>query len=129
VRSLGSLVGILVVALVVGLIYRYYFSQNQKAAPIPHPQQIIDVTGVENDLLGIAQAERIYQTEHNSYGSLDDLVAGGAMTMKKSGRQGYTYEAEASTDSFRIIARCPSSTLPGCSNYVIDQTMEIRPEP
>jgi hypothetical protein len=128
-RSLGSLVGILVVALAVGLIYRYYFSQNQQAAPISHPQQTIDVTGVENDLLGIAQAERVYQTEHNSYGSLDDLVTSGALAMKKSGRQGYTYEAEASTDSFRIIARCPTATLPGCSNYVIDQTMEIRPAP
>jgi len=129
VRSLGSLVGILVVALVVGLIYRYYFSQNQQAAPISHPQQTIDVTGVKNDLLGMAQAERVYQTEHNSYGSLDDLVASGAMTMKKPGRQGYTYEGEASTESFRIIARCPASALPGCSNYVIDQTMEIKPAP
>jgi competence protein ComGC len=129
VRSIGSLVGILVVALVVGLTYKYYFSQNQKVVPASNPQQTIDVTGVKSDLLGMAQAERVYQTEHNSYGSLDDLVSSGAMTMKKSGRNGYTYEAEASAGSFRIIAHCPSATWPGCTNYVIDQTMEVQPAP
>ena len=117
------------VAAVVGFVYKYYFSQNQQAAPISHPTQTIDVTGVKNDLLGMAQAERIYQTEHSAYGSLDDLVSSGAMAMKKSGRDGYTYEAEASTESFRIIAHCPSATQPGCTSYVIDQTMEVRAAP
>jgi hypothetical protein len=129
VRSLGSLIGILVVAAVVGFIYKYYFSQNQQAAPISHPQQTIDVVGVKNDLLGMAQAERVYQTEHSSYGSLDDLVGGGALAMKRSGRDGYTYEATASVESFRIIAHCPSATVPGCTSFVIDQTMEIQPTP
>ena len=128
-KSLGSLVGLLVVAAVVGLIYRYYFAQSQEAAPIAHPTQTIDVMGVKNDLIGIAQAERIYQTAHNSYGSFDDLVADRAMTVKKTGRDGYTYEAEASSDSFRIIAHCPSATVPGCVNYSIDQTMEITTAP
>jgi hypothetical protein len=129
VRSIGSLVGLLVVAATVGLIYRYYFSQNQQAAPISHPTQTIDVIGVRNDLLGMAQAERIYQTQHSGYGSLDDLVSSGAMTVKKSGRDGYTYEAEVSTESFRIIAHCPRATQPGCTNYFIDQTMEVQAAP
>jgi len=128
-RSIGSLVGLLVVAAVVGLVYKYYFSQSQQAAPISHPTQTIDVIGVKNDLLGIAQAERIYQTEHNSYGSLDDLVSSGAMAMKKPGRDGYTYEATVSSDGFLVTAHCPSASLPGCMNYVIDQTMEVRPAP
>jgi hypothetical protein len=129
VRSIGSLIGILVVAAVVGILYKYYFSENQQAAPASHPQQTIDVTGVKNDLLGMAQAERIYQTEHSSYGSLDDLVSSGAMTMRKPGRDGYTYEAQVSAESFRIIAHCPSATLPNCTSYAIDQTMEIQPAP
>ena len=113
----------------VGLIYKYYFSQNQPEAPLSHPQQTIDVAGVKNDLLGMAQAERVYQAEHNSYASLEDLVSSGALAIKKSGRDGYTYEAAASTESFRIIAHCPSATLPGCTSYVIDQTMEVQPAP
>lgn len=128
-RSLGSLVGLLIVAAIAGLIYKFYFSPGQQSSAISNPVQTIDVIGVKNDLLAIAQAERTYQAEHNSYGSLDDLVSSGAMTMKKSGRDGYTYEAEASTDSFRILARCPSATVPGCTNYAIDQTMEIQPAP
>jgi len=130
-RSLGGLIGILVVAAIAGLIYKYYLSPagSGPASPLAHPTQTIDVAGVKNDLLGIAQAERIYQTEHNSYGSLDDLVSSGAMPLKKTGRDGYTYEAETSSDSFRIVAHCPSETAPGCVNYAIDQTMEIQTAP
>jgi hypothetical protein len=128
-RRVGNLVAVLVVAAVVGFTYKYYL-QNEPAAPISHPKQTIDVIGVQNDLLGIAQAERMYQAEHSSYGSLDDLLTSGAMNMKKSGRDGYTYEAaEVSADSFRIVARCPSHTTPGCTNYSIDQTMQVRPAP
>jgi len=128
-RRVGNLVAVLVLAAVVGLIYRYYLRSPQ-AAPLAHPQQTIDVIGIQNDLLGIAQAERMYQAEHNCYGSLDDLVSAGAMNMKKSGRDGYTYEAaEFSTDHFRIVAHCPSDVVPGCTNYAIDQTLEVRPAP
>lgn len=128
-RSAASLAGLLIVAAIAGLIYKFYFSQEPQSAEIKNPVQTIDVAGVKNDLLGIAQAERMYQAEHNSYGSLDDLVSSGAMNMKKSGRDGYTYEAEVSSDSFRIVAHCPSATVPGCTNYAVDQTMEIRSAP
>lgn len=128
-RSAASLAGLLIVAAIAGLIYKFYFSQGPQSAAVANPVQTIDVVGVKNDLLGIAQAERMYQAEHSSYGSLDDLVSSGAMTMKKSGRDGYTYESEVSTDSFRIIAHCPSATVPGCTNYAVDQTMEIQSAP
>ena len=128
-RSAGSILGLLIVAAVAALTYKFYFLQGPQPAEVRNPTQTIDVVGVKNDLLGIAQAERIYQTEHNSFGSLDDLVSGGAMTLKKTGRDGYTYEAETSSDSFRIIAHCPSATVPGCVNYSVDQTMEIQTAP
>ena len=87
-----------------------------------------NVVGVKNDLLVIAQAERAHQAEHSSVASLDELVSSGEMSMKKTGRDGYTYDVEASGDGFRVTARCPSS-LAGCTNYVVDQTMEIRTTP
>jgi len=46
--------------------------------------QTIDTVGVKNDLVAIGQAERIYQAGRASYGSLDDLVSSGAMTLKKA---------------------------------------------
>jgi hypothetical protein len=128
-RSIASLASILVVALIAALIYKFYFTQGQQANAIAHPQQTFDVVGVKNDLVAIGQAERIYQTDHNSYGSLDDLVSSGAMTIRKTGRDGYTYEAEASADSFRVLARCPAATAPGCASYAIDQNMEVQPAP
>jgi hypothetical protein len=128
-RSIVSLASILVVALIAALIYKFYFTQGQQAGAIAHPQQTFDVIGVKSDLMAIGQAERIYQTDHNSYGSLDELVSSGAMTLPKTGRDGYTYEAEASTDTFRVLARCPAATAPGCTNYAIDQTLEIQTSP
>jgi len=128
-RSLGSLVGLLIVAAIAGLIYKYYLSHGEVSSAVANPTQTIDVTGVKNDLISIAQAERTYQAEHNSYGSLDELVSSGAMTLKKSGRDGYTYEVETASDSFRVVAHCPTATVPGCTNYAVDQTLEVQAAP
>ena len=127
-RSIASLVSILVVALIAGLVYKFYFSQA-KSMGAGTPAQTINAVGVQNDLIAIAQAERAYQTEHNSYGSLADLLSSGAMTMRKSGRDGYTYDASASTNNFRVTATCPAATNPGCANYTIDQNMEVHSAP
>jgi hypothetical protein len=118
-------VGLLVVLVLTLLIYKFYFTSGQQAMGPGGPTQTIDLMGVKSDLIAIGQAERIYQAQHNAYGSMDDLVSSGAMAYKKTGRQGYTYESEASTDSFRITARCTTPTMPGCTNFAIDQTMEV----
>lgn len=117
--------GMLVVLVVSLFVYKFYFTSGQAAVRPAALTQTVDVIGVKNDLLSIAQAERVYQAEHSTYGSLDDLVSSGAMAYKKTGRQGYTYAAEASTDSFRITARCTETAPAGCTNFAIDQTMEI----
>jgi hypothetical protein len=129
-RSIGSLVGLLVVALISMTIYKYYFSGIQPAGSTGTPAQTINVVGVKNDLLAIAQAERNYQVEHNSYASsLDELVSSGAMTMAKPGRDGYTYGVETSGESFRVTARCSAATTPSCTNYAVDQSMDVEPAP
>jgi len=127
-RSLGGLVGLLAVALIAGLVYKYYLSQPVGPGTAT-PAEAIDITGVKNDLVAIAQAERMYQAEHGNYASLDELATSGAMRTKKSGRDGYTYEAETSAQGFRVIARCPAATSRGCSNYAIDQSMEVQTAP
>lgn len=127
-RSIGGFLGLIVVALIAGLTYKYYFQQGRSTG-VTTPRQTIDEVGVKNDLVAIGQAERLYQAEHGSYASLDDLVSSGAMSMKKTGRGGYTYEAETSADGFRVTARCPSDTAPGCTGYAIDQTMEVQTAP
>jgi hypothetical protein len=123
-----SMIGLLIVAVIGVLTYKYYFSHMEAAGTgTATPLQTIDMVGVKNDLLSIAQAERMYLTDHSSYASLDELVSSGALTMKKTGRDGYTYDAQPSDSTFRVIAHCPAATNPGCTSFVIDQTMEIQP--
>lgn len=123
----GSVLGLLVVAVIVGLAYKYYFTGTdpQTAAMMSKPRQAIDAVGVKNDLIAIGQAERTYQVQNSKYGSLDDLISSGALSMPKSGRDGYTYEVTTTDDNFHAIARCPTATIPGCSNYMVDMTMQV----
>ncbi len=127
-RGIGNILGLLVVALIALLVYKFYFSK-MGATGTATPLQTIDVVGVKNDLLAIAQAERAYQAEHGSYTSLDDLTSSGALTMAKTGRDGYTYEVQSSASDFTVIAHCPASTQPGCTNYSVGPTMEVQTAP
>lgn len=124
-RSLGGMVGLLIFALIGVLMYKFYLSKSD-ATGAGTPTQQIDSIGVRTDLLGIAKAESTYQVEHNSYASLDDLVSSGALSMKKTSRDGWVYDVQPSDYTFLVIAHCPTTTQPGCSSLEIDQTMEIR---
>lgn len=126
---MGRLVGVVVTLLIVFGVYKLYFSQLQSASGTAAPARSIEVTGVQNDLVAIAQAERMYLAEHGSYATLDQLNSSGTMAIAKTGREGYTYQAEASGgNSFRVLARC-TSTDSTCTNYAIDETMQVRPIP
>jgi hypothetical protein len=125
---MGRVLGLLAVMVIVALSYKLYFSHLQSTGSGSPAQAISDV-GVKNDLIAIAQAERAYQAEHGSYASLDQLISGGAMTMIKSGREGYTYDVETSSDGFLAVAHCRATASPGCTNWAVDQTMEVRPAP
>jgi hypothetical protein len=124
-RAVLGLAALLIGAAVTLYLYKTQLTQSQ-AAGAGTPAQTINVVGVKNDLVSIAQAERAYQAEHNTVASLDDLVSSGEMSMRKAGRDGYTYGVEASGDGFRVTARC---AVAGCTNYVVDQSMEVRSEP
>jgi hypothetical protein len=127
-RGIGGLAGLLIVAVIAGLIYKYEFAQSS-APGITTPVQTIDTVGVKNDLLAIAQAERAYEAEHSSFASLSELNSSGAMSLAKTGRDGYTYEVQTESENFHVLAHCPVATTPGCMSYSIDQTMQIQTAP
>jgi hypothetical protein len=127
-RGMGNILGLLVVALIAIFAYKLYFSK-MGATGTATPLQTIDVAGVKNDLLAIAQAERLYQAQHGSYASLDELNSSGAMSVTKTNRDGYTYEVQISAADFHAIAHCPTATQPGCTNYTVDQLMEVTAAP
>lgn len=123
-----GLVGLIVVAAIVGLLYRSHLA-GLKAAGAMTPTQTIDIVGVKNDLIGIAQAERAYQAENGKYATLGELVSSGALRMEKTGRAGYTYDVTPFEQDFRAVAHCPAAAFPGCTNLSVDQTMEIQTAP
>jgi|HubBroStandDraft_2_1064218.scaffolds.fasta_scaffold491228_1 hypothetical protein len=123
-----NLIGLLVVLVIVFISYKVYFSELQSTGS-GSPARAVDAVGVENDLLAIAQAERTYQAEQSSYASLGELTSSGRLAMSKPGRGGYTYEIETSANNFRVVARCPEATSPGCTNYAVDNTMEVHAVP
>jgi hypothetical protein len=127
-RSMAGLLGLIVAGAIALLVYKFYFTQSAPAA-LTNPIQTIDIIGVKNDLIAIAQAERTYEAQYTKYGSLDDLVTSGAMSLRKSGRDGYTYNVETSAGGFRVVANCPQATSPGCTNYAVDQAMEVQAIP
>jgi hypothetical protein len=120
-----SFLGVLVAGLIVGYIYKTQYA-GTGTSPIEPVRQTIDVVGVKNDLIGIAHAERDYQALNSKYGSMDELVSSGTLRMLKPGRDGYTYDVESTDQNFRVVAHCPKSTLPGCTDYSVDSTMELQ---
>ena len=123
-----SLAGLLVVALLAGLVYKYYFA-NLQSAGTGTPAQAIDIVGVKNDLLGIAQAERAYSAEHGTYASLDELISSEALIMKNTSHNGYTFSVETGEQTFRAVAHCPSTTNPGWTDLMINESMEVQAAP
>ncbi|HXP79442.1 MAG TPA: type IV pilin protein [Verrucomicrobiae bacterium] len=127
-----GLIGILVTAAIGLGIYMYTLKQ---AAPGPGMvvTQNISVVGVKNDLISIAQAERMYYTQNGSYADLSTLSSSGTMNITRTSRDGYTYTAEPAANAFTVTA---TYTAPPVSNpagvtpphfptFTIDQTMEV----
>lgn len=120
-RALG-LIGVLI-TLAAGMYI--YSSQLRSTAVTPGaatPLDTVNLTGVQNDLIGIARAEREFNAEQGHYGSLDELISGKFVYIKGA-RPPYSYAVETSTDSFRVTA---TRSTPGSPSQVwIDDTMEI----
>ncbi|HEV7966178.1 MAG TPA: type IV pilin protein [Candidatus Acidoferrales bacterium] len=127
-----GLVGLLVTAAIGLGIYMYTLKQ---AAPAPGMAvtQNISIVGVKNDLIAIAQAERMYYTQNGSYADLPTLTSSGTMNITRTSRDGYTYSAVPSDNSFTVTATYtpppvdnPAGvTPPHFPTFTIDQTMEV----
>ena len=90
-----------------------------------NPRAAADITGVKNDLLAMAQAERAHMALSGSYASLAELHSSGDLVVDPARqRQGYSYMAEVSDRHFTITAiySGPATRMP---TFSIDETMEI----
>ncbi|MFN8006713.1 MAG: hypothetical protein U0V70_06785 [Terriglobia bacterium] len=120
----AALLGLLIV-----LGIGYYLYQAQ-LAPSPvngaPPKQIIDTTGVQGDLLSIAQAERMYLANSGSYGSLEQLQNDGGLTFSGATRRGYRYGVEVQDGAhFKVTATPIDAEKTGWPVFSIDETMQL----
>ncbi len=130
-RRMGRILGLLglVIALAIGVYL--YTRQAQSASGVAgagSPKAAIDVTGVKNDLLAFANAEKQNYALEGKYLSLDELRAKG--TAIPAERRGpYTYAAEIGDSGFRVVATFSGDPIPGAPRSLsISETMEIRIE-
>jgi len=124
-RALGFL-GLMIVLCVGAWLYT-----RQAKSVMPegsgNVRAVVDTTGVQNDLLAIANAERGQFALEGRYLSLDELRSKGTMNLP-AGRANYTYSVSVSSDSFRAVASYGGAPGTAPQTISIDQTMEIRTE-
>jgi hypothetical protein len=121
-----ALVALLIAVVLVLAAYRYYFTRSQPAGSGTVPTQAISITGVKNDLVAIAQAERVYFSSRGSYAALDELISTGALKLAKPERDGYSYSVEVTSNGFIATAQYRGPAGLHYPTLTIDQTMQIR---
>jgi uncharacterized protein (UPF0333 family) len=130
-RTLGF-IGLLL-ALAIGA---YVYSKQAKSAmgggaegAQASPRGTIDIAGVKNDLIAIANAERTFYATNSKYVGLDELRSSGTLNMTTNGRGPYTYSADFTDNTFRITANYSGPAGTGLPQTMsIDQTMQISRE-
>ena len=86
-------------------------------------EEVATITGVKNDLIGIANAERGYQASQGKYATLDELTAGNYLTIKGE-RPPYIYDVELTSGSFRATATRTTKGSP--AQLWVNETMQVQ---
>jgi hypothetical protein len=119
----------LLFVLVVGMWFYMRQGQTVAGAGTNNPTAAIDLTGVRDDLLAMAQAERSHAAMKGGYASLEDLRTQGDLTMSRTSRGPYNYSSQVYEASFRILATYNGPENSGMPKSLsIDQSMQISQE-
>ena len=118
----------LVITVAIGMgVYAMYLKSTVSSTG-GHPVSAISTTSVKMQLLQIAQAERTYYVQNNSYATIDQLASSGSLTMRSPDPDGYSYSADAEPSGFTVTARHVGAG--GASGdyptMTIDQTMTVQ---
>jgi hypothetical protein len=123
-RAFGFLSLIAVVA--VGSYIYMRQTQGVMSAGSSNPTATVDLIGVRNDLLAIAQAERSHAATQGSYVSIEALRSQGDLSMTRDNRGPYNYSAEITDSSFRIVATYSGPEGSGMPQTLsVDQSMQV----
>lgn len=123
-RAAFSLLGLVIVLAIIWFVVKAQFTQGPTGGQ--PPKQVIDVVGVKNDLLSIAQAERMYLASHGTYVSVDELQQDGSISFSGTNRRGYSYAAEVDDGQhFKITATPTDPAKAGWPTISIDESMQV----
>jgi hypothetical protein len=113
-----------VLAMAAGLyIYSRQGQTLAASAPGGNLQGYANITGVKNDLIAIANAERGFNIQEGRYGSIDELNSGKYITIRGE-RENYTYDVQTTSSGFRVTA---TRSTPGSPSQLwIDETMQVQ---
>jgi hypothetical protein len=120
------LVGILVGAALLFVVYRFYLQRMPTTDKGTAPTQAISLTGVRMDLLQIADAEHGYIATNGRCAPLDELVS--SHSISRTGRDGYNYEISCSGNGFTATARhlpAPAGSPIRYPNFSVDDSLEL----
>lgn len=121
-----SFLGIVIVMGVGMYIYSKQLQSSSAPAGANNPRAAVNVTGVKNDLVSIAQAERRYFASEGKYVSLDDLISSNYISVARN-RPPYSYEVETSSTGFRVIATRSGDEASGTpAQMSVDENMEFQ---
>jgi hypothetical protein len=125
-RNMKAALGLLatVVAMAIGVyVYSLQVKTLTPAAGPANASEIALITGVKNDLIAIANAERGYLASEGKYASLDELISGKYITMIGQ-RPPYIYDVEVDSDKFRATATRTTKGAP--AQLWITESMQIQ---
>ena len=132
---MGRAVGFIAILIAVAIGGYLYMQQTKAVSPggvegsTANPRATIDLAGVRNDLIAIANSERGYFALNGKYATLDELKSGGGLSMVSERRGPFTYSVEVTGDGFKAIATNGGPAVEGVpSRMWIDQTMNVQRE-
>ena len=123
---MGRVLGFLgtIITMAIGMyIYSLQVKTLTPGAGSGNSEEVATITGVKNDLIGIANAERGYLASQGKYGSLDALISSNYISIK-SERPPYIYDVETTSSSFRSTATRTTKGAP--AQLWITETMQVQ---
>jgi hypothetical protein len=113
-----------VITLAIGMyIYSLQVRTLTPGAGSGNPEEVATITGVKNDLIGIANAERGYLASQGKYASLGELTSGNYLSIKGE-RPPYIYDVEVTDGSFRATATRTTKGAP--AQLSITENMQVQ---
>ena len=103
-----------------------YIEHVKSASPDgANPKGAVDTVGVRGDLNAIANAERRRMASGMKCVSLDELRAGGDITLASNSRGPWRYTVEITETGFRVVATWTGPDRAGPKVLSIDESMQI----